>query len=157
MVCLAESLEKARKTYLVLSGLILLAGIVMLAVSGGPNPLDIFFILFGASYYFLMMARMRRRLRRVAHEAWESDRTLRDSVRRYFFYEDHVTAVSKHGELRLRYEDIYRVIATETNLYIMLGKAQGVNLVRAECSPELIAFVERLGEPRLWRAARCLW
>lgn len=48
------------------------------------------------------------------------------------------------GILQVQYRQIYRIVETKTNFYIMLSRNQGIIIVKANCLPELIGFLTQL-------------
>ena len=42
------------------------------------------------------------------------------------------------GDTRFQYNDIYRIIETETNFYVMKDRYQGLIIVKKNCSSEML-------------------
>ncbi len=62
----------------------------------------------------------------------------------FSFYPDHLEITSSIGNTNLPYDKLFRIIETPTNFYIMLTKQQGSILIKENCSPELISFLQNL-------------
>lgn len=60
------------------------------------------------------------------------------------FYEDYMEQSSVLGSTRIHYREIYKVLETATNFYLMLGKDAGSIIVKKNCSAELIHFLANL-------------
>ena len=61
-----------------------------------------------------------------------------------FFYPDHLEKRAVSSILQVQYRQIYRIVETKTNFYIMLSRNQGIIIVKANCLPELIGFLTQL-------------
>ncbi|MGN1031411.1 MAG: YcxB family protein [Butyricicoccaceae bacterium] len=60
------------------------------------------------------------------------------------FYPDHLEGKSKIGESRVAYSELYCVIETKTNIYLMTSRNQGFIVVKENCSEELLAFLRSI-------------
>ena len=61
-----------------------------------------------------------------------------------FFYEDHLEQITPSGTLRVAYHQLYRVVETKTHFYLMVGRGQGIIVVKANCLSGLIDFLGQL-------------
>lgn len=66
----------------------------------------------------------------------------RHSVMR--FYEDHLQETSHHQSVDIPYSDIAHLVETRTHFYLMTAANQGMIIVKANCSAELIRFLQNL-------------
>ena len=60
------------------------------------------------------------------------------------FYEDYMEQVSVLGSTRIYYREIYKVLETATNFYLMIGRGAGSIIVKENCSEALIRFLQNL-------------
>ena len=60
------------------------------------------------------------------------------------FYNDHFEEASIKGTAKVDYKDLYKIIETKTHFYLMLAKNQGGIIIKQNCTPELIAFLQEL-------------
>ena len=60
------------------------------------------------------------------------------------FYSDYLMTRTSGNETRLKYSEIYRILETKTNFYVLTAANQGTILVKKNCSPALIAFLREL-------------
>ncbi|RHV66205.1 hypothetical protein DXB18_07780 [Clostridium sp. OM02-18AC] len=66
----------------------------------------------------------------------------RHSVMR--FYEDHLQETSNHQSVDIPYSSIAHLVETRTHFYLMTAANQGMIIVKANCSAELIQFIRGL-------------
>ena len=57
------------------------------------------------------------------------------------FAEDRFESVSDRGSAFVKYDEIYKILETDTNFYLFLSKNQALNIIKANCSGELISFL----------------
>ena len=60
------------------------------------------------------------------------------------FYNDYCVYKCKLGETKIEYKDLYKIIETKTNFYLMIAKNQGIILKKENCNEELQKFVRKL-------------
>ena len=75
-----------------------------------------------------------------------SDLSVQGTVTYSRFYEDHFETTSSIGISRFQYEDIFRILETRTNFYILVAKNQGIIIVKAGCEPGLIDLLKKQKE-----------
>lgn len=80
-------------------------------------------------------------------EAFAEEDSTGNSYVLYDFYEDGfvMTCDMVEGEL-IRYCDLWGIIETKTNFYILHGHRNGCIIIKANCSPELIRFLHNIKE-----------
>lgn len=75
-------------------------------------------------------------------KVYNSMKAAQNYTSRYLFYENHVEATTSIGESRIEYKNLYKVIETKTNYYLFIGMNQAMNIIKANCSDELILFMD---------------
>lgn len=60
------------------------------------------------------------------------------------FYEDRMIAKSGNNISEVQYNNLYRIIQTKTNVYLMIAKNQGFVLVKANFPEGLEEFLQKL-------------
>lgn len=60
------------------------------------------------------------------------------------FYEDHLQETSHHQSVDIPYTSIAHVVETKTHFYLMTANNQGMIIVKQNCSPDLIRFLQEL-------------
>lgn len=64
------------------------------------------------------------------------------------FYEDRLESDNKQQFSKYDYEDIFKILETKTNFYIMVSANTGIIIVKQNCSQELISFIQKLKNHR---------
>lgn len=59
------------------------------------------------------------------------------------FYDDAIEQVNKYANTKIPYKDLYKLIDSKDNYYFLTGPNTGFNVIKANCSPELIDFIEK--------------
>ena len=62
----------------------------------------------------------------------------------YSFYENYFEAKTNSSFTKFDYEDIFSIIESKTNFYIMKSPNQAHIIVKNNCSPELLEFISNL-------------
>lgn len=81
---------------------------------------------------------------RIAKKAYLSDRSGINVAATYHFYQNKVTELRDSGSYTFMYSDLYRICETKECYYLMLAKYKGITIIKRECTPELIAFIQEL-------------
>ena len=81
----------------------------------------------------LLLEYVQRRVLRKKFDEQEQE-----PVAHICMYEDHFSQQSSMGDTRFQYNDIYRIIETETNFYVMKDRYQGLIIVKKNCSSEML-------------------
>ena len=55
-----------------------------------------------------------------------------------------MTRTSGGAVTTLKYSQIFRILETKTNFYLLTAENQGTIIVKKNCSPALIAFLKEL-------------
>lgn len=60
------------------------------------------------------------------------------------FFNNYFEIKNERSYSKYFYEDIYRIVETKTNFYIMTASNSGVIIIKQNCLPELISFIQGL-------------
>lgn len=60
------------------------------------------------------------------------------------FFNNYFEIKNERSYSKFFYEDIYRIVETKTNFYIMTASNSGVIIIKQNCLPELISFIQGL-------------
>lgn len=81
--------------------------------------------------------------RRIAKE-FNSNKSFKNNKIVYKFYPKHIKIEKEgSGDNHLNYNDIFKIIETRTNFYVMLSRNSGLIIIKENCSSDLIAFITR--------------
>ena len=73
-----------------------------------------------------------------------SNKAAHDVVSKFLFYEDHFEKNSEYSILKLTYDKLYSIIETKTHFYLLINGSQACIIIKNNCSPELITFLQDL-------------
>jgi len=62
------------------------------------------------------------------------------------FYPDYFCLDTPVGQSQITYDKIYRILETKTNFYILVGKNQGVIIVKEDCPQGLDEYIRQLAK-----------
>ena len=77
-------------------------------------------------------------------KAWKTNKILKNMTSRYSFFEDHFEVDNKLGHSSIFYNNIFKILETGTNMYIMISGNQSMIIINNNCSPELLAFLQTI-------------
>lgn len=60
------------------------------------------------------------------------------------FYENRLESDNKQQFSKYDYEDIFKILETKTNFYIMVSANTSIIIVKQNCSQELITFIQEI-------------
>lgn len=60
------------------------------------------------------------------------------------FYPDCIVRITDNSTANFKYDQLYKVIESKENFYIMISANQGIPIIKSNCSPELIEFIRKL-------------
>lgn len=129
-----------RKPTLALCMLLIALFVLLSVLRASVVPL-LLCVLFFAVYFLLLRATARR--------SFQSNRIMRDETLHYAFFADHFEASYSQGQTSVAYDQLFAVWETSTNFYLMISRNQGYLLSKANCSPELIAFLQGKGAKKI--------
>ena len=75
---------------------------------------------------------------------WKSNRMSHNLVCQLTFNEHDLKIENKFGITRIPYHYLYKIIETETNFYILASKTTCYNVIKNNCSIDLINFLKNL-------------
>ena len=81
---------------------------------------------------------------RSIKKTFYSNKSIQNRQNDIEFYEDHIITKSGNNISEVQYNDIYRIIQTKTNVYLMTAKNGGILLVKANFPDGLEEFLQRL-------------
>lgn len=82
--------------------------------------------------------------RYLERRMYGANKTVNNVVTTTKFYKNYLELHNQHGDSTLKYADLYRIIETGTNFYLMASKEKVVIIVKQNCHPKLIAFIQEL-------------
>lgn len=77
-------------------------------------------------------------------KTYNSNKAMKDLDVEFEFYKDYCLYRCKLGETKLEYKDLYKIIETKTNFYLMLAKNQGIIIKKENCNEDLQKFIKEL-------------
>ncbi len=75
---------------------------------------------------------------------YNSNKQLTKTVAKMEFYENEFIEKTDRSNAAIKYEDLYRIIESKTNFYLMVAKNQGAIIVKKNCTEDLIEFIKNL-------------
>lgn len=76
--------------------------------------------------------------------AWESNQLAHNRQIRFLFFDHHFEINNSQGNSRIFYNQIYKILETDTNVYIFPSNLQGYVINKANCPAEFSAFIQRI-------------
>lgn len=83
-------------------------------------------------------------LNKSIKKTYYSNKMISKTVCEFEFYDKELVEKTPDGSMKVQYENLYKIIETKTNLYLMIAQNQGFIIVKENCTPELIEFIKRL-------------
>lgn len=114
--------------------------IAYLYFRNGKTPIALIFV--GCAVVFPLVFMLNQY--RIQHKAYYSSKNVKNMTVDTTFYSDYLMTRTSGNETRLKYSEIYRILETKTNFYVLTAANQGTILVKKNCSPALIAFLREL-------------
>ena len=114
----------------------MVAGIILSVIISSPKLITEFVVLlvgFPVALYLITNYRLK--------QTYKTNKIIQTAVTTLKFTEDRLEAVSERGNAFVKYDEIYRILETDTNFYLFLAKNQAINVIKANCSEELISFL----------------
>lgn len=110
------------------------------------------FLVFGLIYLaavicepFISGRQSNRRLRKE----FESRTIYRDTDTHYEFYDTYFLDIDTHGMTRVEYRELFGILETKTNFYLMLGESMGHSLCKANFPKGLTEFLRQLNVKKI--------
>ena len=82
------------------------------------------------------------------NKSFSTNKIIQNTETTFRFYEDRLETSNDRGTAFVKYTELYRILETKTNFYLFLAKDQAFNIIKADCSPELIAFLQSINLPQ---------
>ncbi len=104
-------------------------------------------MLFPAAIAMIVTAIWFTRYKRAIKRAYYTNKELvNNPVNIIDFYEDHLICKKEKSISECQYKNFYRIIETKTHFYLMTSSNTGIIIIKQNCSPELIVFLQDLKE-----------
>jgi hypothetical protein len=84
------------------------------------------------------------RRNKAIKSTWESNKMAQNAVLEFQFFDDHFIRNTKNSNSYVDYKNIYDILATDDNFYIMMSKNQGYIIDKSDCDKELSQFITSL-------------
>lgn len=104
-----------------------------------PTIMAVFILVIGFSSVFVKQ-------RREVNRAWNTNKNMQNSLHHFLFYEDYLEDKSSTSMVKLLYNEIHKIIITDTNIYIMSGSTQGLLISKENCDEEFLSFIFSIKE-----------
>jgi len=130
--------KKLRKVeiYLILLGLCALLLKFLDPNTYLPLFLLIFIIIYPAVLYFSIKTRVKK--------TYDSNIMIKNLTETIKFYKEHFVVKTENSEARVEYNQLHKMIETNTNFYLMIADNQGYLVLKENCNEELIKFITDL-------------
>lgn len=139
-----------RNVISIFAGNIVLLALMAVTISvtrtmyGYSNPISRFFFFLAVALLLFCLLFLLATLLSIK-TTYDSNRAIqKNPVSTVYFYNEYLTEANVNGTTILAYADIYKIIETKTNFYIMLARNKGVIIIKQNCTPELIIFLQNL-------------
>lgn len=110
-----------------------------------PEADKIFAVILFATFMVLLIVVFIMSFNGAVKKAYYSNRALQKCpVITNEFYGNYLESKNEQHYEKYFYEDIYRIMETQTNFYIMPAINSGIIISKQNCSPELINFLQTL-------------
>lgn len=104
-----------------------------------PTIMAVFILVIGFSSVFVKQ-------KREIERAWNTNKNMQNSLHHFLFYEDYLEDKSSTSMVKLLYNEIHKIIITDTNIYIMSGSTQGLLISKENCDEEFLSFIFSIKE-----------
>ena len=135
-------LFKLNKWYLILVTVVELVILVLSVMCFMRGSAKFGFIYLSFLIIFPLLIVLRYNL--MAKKAYNTNKLLQNNTTRFAFLEDRFEISSGRGNTVIRYDELYKVLETDTNFYLFISNQQAYNIIKANCSEELIQFLKGL-------------
>jgi hypothetical protein len=135
------AMHKAYLAIVIALEVIFVAGIIVSTVTGSFGLTVEFvamLIIFPLALYLITNFRIKKE--------FKTNKVIQNTVTTFKFTEDRLETSSDRGSAFVKYDEIYRIIETDTNFYLFLSKNQAMNVIKANCSEDLIRFLHEKKE-----------
>lgn len=127
----------------ILYGILFLLLLLLNLVQPGADK--IFAVILFVIFMVLLFAVFILAFNSAVKKAYDSNRALQKCpVITTEFYSNYLESKNEQHYSKYFYEDIYRIVETQTNFYIMPAINTSIIITKQNCSPELIIFLQTL-------------
>lgn len=116
---------------------IMMATGVYIYIKSGELAVAIVCAVIGISFPLLLELRLKHQ----AKEVFEKNKETQNLVMELDFYQDHYEQTSQLGNTSVRYSQLYKILENKTNYYLMISPYLGSIVLKDNCSPDLIEFL----------------
>ncbi len=138
----AFTVQRQDKRY-IRAKLIMMLGLLVIAVinfkSGNKQLGSILLIMVVALPMFLDIM-----MKKQVTKAYNDNANTQGINTSLTFYDNYYEGHSEIGDNKYLYEELYKIIETPTNFYLMLSPQHGSIVIKENCSEELLMFLDRL-------------
>ena len=78
-----------------------------------------------------------------AKRYFKTAKILHDRKEKLYFTEDGLGSANENSDNLIKYNDLYKIVETNTNFYLFISNMQAFNVIKSNCSPELIDFLHK--------------
>ena len=75
---------------------------------------------------------------------FKTNKILQNDVTTMSFSEDRLELSNGRGNSFVKYDELYKILETDTNFYLFIAKNQTMNVIKENCQKELITFLQNL-------------
>lgn len=135
--------EVMKKSKLVVA--LIIYEVVIVALAAAAVMLKKYAILIEAIILFIIVPLLTYLIRvRAIKRLYNSNKMTFNQEYVIRFYPDCLIKTSENSSTNIKYNQIYKVIESKENFYIMISTNQGMPIIKSNCSPELIEFIRKL-------------
>lgn len=80
----------------------------------------------------------------MVKRSYKTNSLLQDITSEFLFFEEYMEQHSSVGVSKVPYDKLYTVLETPTNFYMMVAKNQGYVIIKENCDPALVRFIQGL-------------
>ena len=107
----------------------------------GFTPGRVAFIVGSMLVFLIICVLSYLRVHNSIKKAYFSNKRIQDATTHFSFYEDRIEINGCLGNSVIKYDELYKVIETKENFYLCVATNQASNIIKRNCSEELITFL----------------
>ena len=132
-----EEFKKYNHALMIKTTITLLVMLEIMLFASGILLQNEFVIIFAIIYPFIFWIISNKKIKKV----YDSNTLIKYAEVIFDFYEDFLLERHGSGEQKVTYDQIYRIIETKTNFYLMIAKNQGFILKKVNMQDGLEEFL----------------
>ena len=136
-------LFKMNKWYVILVGIVEV-GFLTIGIVSLLNPHLRFWGVFMLLCFLILPLALIIKYDLTAKKAFKTNKIMQNTVTRFSFGEAGIGISSERGQSFVKYDELFKILETDTNFYLFIGNKQAYNIIKANCSEELIAFIHNM-------------